>query len=178
MTSPIETSQEKTLQIRARAKKNKPKFVRQESWKYVRLRENWRRPRGLDNKVRKRIKGWPPRVASGYRGPRIARGLHPSGLEEVLIYNAEDIEEVDSKTQAIRIGHTVGKRKRARILGEARKKKIVVLNLREAKGAIEKPEEPAEEIEKEEPEESEAREETERSKKKEESADVKKRKKK
>jgi large subunit ribosomal protein L32e len=157
MTSSIETSQKKALQIRARAKKNKPKFVRQESWKYVRLRDNWRRPRGLDNKVRKRIKGWPPRVASGYRGPRIARGLHPSGLEEVLIYNAEDIEEVDSKTQAIRIGHTVGKRKRARILSEAGKKKIVVLNLREAKGATEKPEEPAEEIEKQEPEESEAR---------------------
>ncbi|MDH5460349.1 MAG: hypothetical protein OEW71_04890, partial [Candidatus Bathyarchaeota archaeon] len=58
------------------------------------------------------------------------------------------------KTQAVRIAHTVGKRKRAKILVEARKRKITILNLKEAKEAIrkeegeeEKPEEKEEETE-------------------------------
>ncbi|HVO86095.1 MAG TPA: 50S ribosomal protein L32e [Candidatus Eisenbacteria bacterium] len=129
---------EKALKVRRRVKKNKPKFVRPESWRYVRLKKNWRNPRGLDHKVRLMYKGWPPAAGSGYGGPKVSRHLHPSGYMEVLIYNVEQLAKVDSSTQAVRIAHTVGKRKKTRILAEARKKKIVVLNLREVK-------EPAEE---------------------------------
>jgi large subunit ribosomal protein L32e len=145
MTVQREAASEKLLKLRKRVKEKKPNFVRQESWKYIRLKENWRRPHGLDNKVRKRFKGWPARVSAGYRGPKCARALHPSGFEEVMVYNADGLKEIDPKTQAARIAHTVGKRKRAKILTEARKKKIVVLNLRQAKEPSEKEEEPTEE---------------------------------
>jgi len=128
---------EKASKPRERVKRKKPKFVRQESWRYKRLKENWRRPRGLDNKMRRRIKGWPSTVNVGYRGPRVSRGLHPSGYKEVLVYNAEEIKKIDPKNQVIRIAHTVGKRKRIKILTEARKKKIIILNLKEAKPAEE-----------------------------------------
>jgi len=150
MTHPSATTPEKALKLRKHKKSRKPKFVRQESWKYIRLKENWRNPRGLDNKVRKRIKGWPPPVSSGYRGPKAARGLHPSGYEEILVHNTEYLEEINSKAQAIRIAHTVGKRKRVKILTEARKKKITVLNPKEAKEPAEKEKELAEETEEEE----------------------------
>jgi large subunit ribosomal protein L32e len=120
---------EKALRIRAKLKKKKPDFVRQESWRYNRLKENWRRPKGLDNKMRRKIKGWPSTVNIGYRGPKAARGLHPSGYEEVLIHNVEELKNVDPKTQAVRIAHTVGGRTKAQILAEARKKKIIVLNV-------------------------------------------------
>jgi large subunit ribosomal protein L32e len=119
----------KALRIRAKLKKKKPDFVRQESWRYNRLKENWRRPKGLDNKMRRKIKGWPSTVNIGYRGPKAARGLHPSGYEEVLIHNVEELKSVDPKTQAVRIAHTVGGRTKAQILAEARKKKIIVLNV-------------------------------------------------
>jgi large subunit ribosomal protein L32e len=146
MTEPTVITPEKALKLRRRVKKRKPKFARPESWRYARLKENWRNPRGLDNKVRMSIKGWPPPVSSGYGGPRVARGLHPSGYEEVLVYNVEQLSKVKPKTQAVRIAHTVGKRKRTRILTEARKKKIIVLNMRQAKEATgEKPEEEKEE---------------------------------
>ena len=145
-------SPEKALKLRKSAKRKKPKFVRPESWKYVRLKENWRNPQGLDNKVRMRIKGWPPKVSVGYRGPRIARGLHPSGFSEILVYNPEQLKNVDPKTQVVRIAHTVGKRKKFRILSEARTKKIRVLNLKEAsleaKEGIKEEEKPTEETEK------------------------------
>lgn len=120
---------EKALRTRAKLKKKKPDFVRQESWRYDRLKENWRRPKGIDNKMRRKIKGWPPTVNVGYRGPKAVRGLHPSGYEEVLVHNVDELKKVDPKTQAVRIAHTVGRRTRMQILAEARKKKIIVLNV-------------------------------------------------
>jgi large subunit ribosomal protein L32e len=150
MTKPPEAATEKALKLRAQVKRRKPKFVRQESWRYKRLKENWRRPKGLDNKMRRKIKGWPPTVNVGYRGPKVARGLHPSGYKEVLIYNAEEVKKVNPKTQAVRIAHTVGKRERAKILAESRKRKITILNLKEIKEVAKEEEEKKEKLEKEE----------------------------
>jgi len=140
MKRPATATTEKALELRERVKKKKPNFARQESWRYKRLKENWRRPRGLDNKMRRKIKGWPPTANVGYRGPKVARGLHPSGYKEVSVHNTEELEKIDPKTQAIKIAHTVGKRKRAKILAEARKKKITILNLKEAKEVVEEKE--------------------------------------
>ena len=143
--------QRKALRTRKRAKNKKPDFVRQESWRYMKLKENWRRPRGLDNKMRRKIKGWPPTVSTGYKGPKIARRLHPSGCWEVLVHNVKEIAAIDPKTQAARIAHTVGNKKRTQIIAEAKKSKVVILNAKEVKMPPEeaKPEEteakPAEE---------------------------------
>jgi len=136
----------KLLKLRKRAKQKKPEFLRSESWRYSKMSESWRRPRGLDHKMRRKIKGWPPMVSTGYKGPKIARGLHPSGFREVLVHNVNEISEVDPKVQAARIAHTVGKKKRALILAEAKKKKVLVLN----PGIEEAGEEPGENPEEEE----------------------------
>ena len=138
---------QKALKARKRAKKKKPDFVRPESWRYVKLKENWRRPRGLDHKVRRKIKGWPPGVSVGYKGPKAARGLHPSGYKEVLVHNAKELSKVDPKSEAARIAHTVGKRKRAQIIAEAKKKKVFILNFTPVKELVEKEEEKPEEAE-------------------------------
>jgi large subunit ribosomal protein L32e len=118
----------KLLKLRKRAKNKKPEFLRSESWRYSKMSESWRRPRGLDHKMRRKIKGWPPMVSTGYKGPKVARGLHPSGLREVMVYNVADLALVDPSVQVARIGHTVGKRKRALILSAAKEKKLRILN--------------------------------------------------
>jgi large subunit ribosomal protein L32e len=138
---------QKALKARKRAKKKKPDFVRSESWRYMKLKENWRRPRGLDHKMRRKIKGWPPTVSVGYKGPKVARGLHPSGYKEVLVHNAKEISNVDPKTEAARIAHTVGKKKRVQIIAEAKKKKVFILNFKPVKELVEKEKEKPEEAE-------------------------------
>jgi large subunit ribosomal protein L32e len=116
------------LLARKKVSAARPKFVRQESWRYVRLAENWRKPKGIDNKMRKQVAGVPPIVKVGYRGPKKARGLHPSGYKDILIHNVKDIERLDPKSEAARIGRTVGRRKRLDIISRASVLGIKVLN--------------------------------------------------
>jgi len=106
----------------------KPKFKRSESWRYVRVKESWRAPDGIDSKMRLKRKGYPVIPSIGYRVPKKIRGLHPSGLQEIPVYRVEDLEAVDPTKQAVRIGHTVGVTKRVEILEKAKEQGILVLN--------------------------------------------------
>ncbi|MCK4444288.1 MAG: 50S ribosomal protein L32e, partial [Thermoplasmata archaeon] len=61
-------------------------------------------------------------------GPKAVRGLHPSGFQEVMVHRMEDLEGMDPKKEAARIGHSVGSRKREQIEKTADEKGIRVLN--------------------------------------------------
>ena len=111
-----------------RRRKSKPKFNRQDHHKKKRVSTSWRRPRGTLSKQRRGIKGKGQKVAAGYRTTEAVRGLHPSGFEEVRVENTNDLEGVDGDTQAVRIGSSVGGRKRERIEDEAESQGIRVLN--------------------------------------------------
>jgi large subunit ribosomal protein L32e len=132
MTQKKPSLSSKALKVRARARNKKPEFVRPESWRDSKFSLSWRRPRGLDNKVRRKIKGWPASPSTGYKGPKIARGMHPSGYMEVIVNNAEEVAAVDPSTHAIRIAHTVGRKKRAVIIAEAKRLNIKILNVKVA----------------------------------------------
>lgn len=116
------------LALRAIKSGQRPAFKRQEWYRYKMLGEEWRRPRGIHSKMRRGFKRRPPMVEIGYRGPKAVRGLHPSGFEEVMVYNADALNDIDPKVQAVRIGGTVGVKKRLVIEARAAELGIRVLN--------------------------------------------------
>ena len=109
-------------------KHKKPRFRRQESWRYKRVGDVWRKPHGVDSKMRKHIKGWPVSPTTGYRSPKKTRGLHPSGYVEVRVQSVEELGGIDPELQAVRIARTVGGRKKIEIVSLAEEKGIHVLN--------------------------------------------------
>ncbi len=116
------------MRVKKNISKKRPKFSKFESWRLVRVKDYWRRPTGIDNKMRQKRKGWPKSVKVGYRSPRAVRGLHPSGMEEVAVFNVGDLTIVDPETQVARIGGSVGARKRSSIVSEAENLGIRILN--------------------------------------------------
>jgi len=116
------------LAKRAMISGRRPAFKRQEWFRYSKLGEMWRKPKGIHSKMKRGLKRRPPMVEVGYRGPADVRGLHPSGFEEVLVYNVDGLEAIDPKKQAVRIGGTVGTKKRMAIEDRADELGIRVLN--------------------------------------------------
>ena len=120
----------RALQIRAIRADQEPGFKKYH-WYYSggRVKEAWRAPKGELSKQRRGFKYRPPRVKVGYGKPALTRGLHATGFEEVPVHNVDELALVeDPKTQAARIGGTVGNRKRKMIEEEAAKRNIRVLN--------------------------------------------------
>ena len=119
------------LELRDIVSENRPSFVRPESWRYKRLETTWRKPKGVDHHQRKqKSRGRPGIVKVGYGGPKIARGLHPSGFTDNLVFKINDLENLNPKIDGVRLGHSVGTKKRKEILAIAMEKKFKVFNAR------------------------------------------------
>ena len=123
-----QAEKKRLLRTRTRINKKRPHFKRFESWRFVRIKDQWRKPRGIDNKMRTEEQGWPKSVKIGYRGPAAVRGLHPSGMEEVMVWNTKDLEKIDPEINVARIGGSVGGRKREAILRKATELNLRILN--------------------------------------------------
>lgn len=115
------------IKLRRKQKRKKPSFVRQGGKNLKRLGEKWRAPRGSQSKLRKhkKARGFIPHP--GYSSPKEVRGLHPSGVKEVLVYNVNDLNKI-KENQAARIGKSVGRKKRIEMINKSKEMKIKVLN--------------------------------------------------
>ncbi len=112
--------------------KTKKEFKRQNAHKHDRVDESWRKPRGKHSPMRQKRKHAPKMPNVGFRAPKDARGLHPSGLDEVLVHNTDDLEKLDAAEHAVRIGSSVGGRKREQIAEKAEEQGLHLLNYSES----------------------------------------------
>ena len=128
MNPNLSDEEKKMLKMRNEMNRKRPKFRRQEWFRYKRLGDSWRRPKGKHSKMREKKKYRIPVVDSGFRNPKKVRGLHHSGYREVLVYNVNELEKLNPKKEAARIASRVGVKKRMKIEKRAEELKIRILN--------------------------------------------------
>jgi len=104
------------------------KFQRQCLHAKSKLEDVWRRPRGGQSKQRKQKKAKGRIPAPGFAGPVAVRGFHPCGMKEALVMTVATLESLDPQTTAIRIGGTVGMKKRMEIQEKALAGGFKILN--------------------------------------------------
>jgi len=99
-----------------------------------RVKERWRKPRGIDNKkrIKKKAHGALPKI--GYKNDKRIRGLHPSFKKDVLISNEKELSKLNPEEHVVRIRQSVGKRKRDIIIKEAEKLGLTVINKGKSNG--------------------------------------------
>lgn len=112
--------------------KKKLAFKRYHSDRYMRVKESWRKPRGLDSRMRKKHLGCPVMPGKRYGKPAILRDILPNGLREVVIRNIDDLRALTSvnRRYCATIEHSVSARRRVEMINEAKLLGICVTNER------------------------------------------------
>ncbi|GIU69290.1 MAG: hypothetical protein KatS3mg002_0526 [Candidatus Woesearchaeota archaeon] len=123
------SNKKELLAVREKIKSKKPEFLQQDYHKKKRLSKRWKRPTGIQSKMRHQFKGYRRRVKQGWRSPVEVRGYHKKGVEPVLIKNLSDLNNV-TKDQGIIIAKTIGTKKKLEILKKAEELKLMVLNIK------------------------------------------------
>ncbi|MFX0056766.1 MAG: 50S ribosomal protein L32e [Candidatus Hodarchaeota archaeon] len=121
--------QKRLLKVRKKNNKKRPSFKRVESWRLKRVKDSWRKARGIDSKTRKKTKSGVKSPTVGYRNPKKVRGLHPSGYEEVRIFTKSDLIGLSNKKHAIKIAGKLGAKKRINLIDYVQNRGFKVLNI-------------------------------------------------
>ncbi len=130
----LEGEEKRLFKIAANIRDKKPKFLRQQYGMIMRLKKVWRKPRGIDSKLKIEKRGQGHLVKIGYKKPESIRGIHPSGYWTVNIANPKELENINKETHAAIIFSQVGRKKRNEIIKRANELNIIILNPR--KGEI------------------------------------------
>ncbi|CAI6340861.1 unnamed protein product [Periconia digitata] len=111
-------------------KKHTKRFNRHQSDRFKCVDPSWRKPKGIDNRVRRRFKGQAAMPKIGYGSNKKTRHLAPSGHKAFLVHNARDVDLLLMHNQsfAAEISHAVSARKRVEIVAKAKQLGVKVTN--------------------------------------------------
>ncbi|KAJ3206589.1 60S ribosomal protein L32 [Clydaea vesicula] len=120
------TSLNKTPIVKKRTKK----FVRHQSDRYDKVKESWRKPKGIDNRVRRRFKGQIAMPKIGYGSNSKTRHLLPNGFKKFLVSNVRDVDLLlmHNRVYSAEIAHNVSQRKRVEIVARAAELDVKLTN--------------------------------------------------
>nr|XP_048295535.1 60S ribosomal protein L32-like [Myodes glareolus] len=109
-------------------KKRTKKFIWHQSDRYVKIKRNWRKPRGIDNRVRRRFKGQILMPNIGYGSNKKTKHLLPSGFRKFLVHNVKELEVLlmCNKSYCAEIAHSVSSKNRKAIVERAAQLSISV----------------------------------------------------
>ncbi|ELR02317.1 Ribosomal 60S subunit protein L32 [Pseudogymnoascus destructans] len=111
-------------------KKRTKRFNRHQSDRFMRVDPSWRKPKGIDNRVRRRFSGQAVMPSIGFGSNKKTRHMMPSGHKAFLVSNVRDVDLLlmHNKTFAAEISHSVSSRKRVDIVARAKQLGVKVTN--------------------------------------------------
>lgn len=112
-------------------KKRAKRFTRHEYEDYPnKLKPNWRRPRGIDSRVRRQFRGNKPLVSIGYGTNKKHRHVMPNGFKKVLIRNAKDMEALlmNNRVYCAELASNLSARKKKQLIKRAAELNVRVTN--------------------------------------------------
>ncbi|KAE9421376.1 hypothetical protein Angca_007270, partial [Angiostrongylus cantonensis] len=111
-------------------KKKVTKFKRHESERYHRLKPNWRKPKGIDNRVRRRFRGMRAMPTIGFGSDKRTKFVLPCGYKKVLVRNVKDLDMLlmQSFRYIGEVAHTVSAQSRKAIVERAAQLNIKLTN--------------------------------------------------
>ncbi|KAG5679951.1 hypothetical protein PVAND_009486 [Polypedilum vanderplanki] len=111
-------------------KKRTKKFIRHQSDRYVKVKSNWRKPKGIDNRVRRRFKGQYLMPNIGYGSNAKTRHMLPNGFKKFIVNNVRELEVLmmQNRVYCAEVAHAVSAKKRKLICERAKQLGIRVTN--------------------------------------------------
>ncbi|XP_073760813.1 large ribosomal subunit protein eL32-like [Callorhinus ursinus] len=111
-------------------KKRTKKFIWHQSDRYVKIKCNWQKPRGIDNRVRRRFKGQILMPNIGYGSNKKTKHMLPSGFQKFLVHNIKEREVLlmCNKSYCAEIAHNVSSKNHKAIVERAAQLAIRVTN--------------------------------------------------
>ncbi|KAK4505498.1 hypothetical protein PRZ48_003461 [Zasmidium cellare] len=111
-------------------KKRTARFNRHQSDRFKCVDPSWRKPKGIDNAVRRRFRGTAAMPKIGYGSNKKTRHMMPSGHKAFLVNNVRELDLLlmHNKTYAAEIAHAVSSRKRIEIVARAKQLGVKVTN--------------------------------------------------
>jgi large subunit ribosomal protein L32e len=122
------------LKIRNLLKKRKPTFVKQCSHKIKSLSSSWRKPKGIQSKMRLKHKGKRRSPSLGWSSPSKVKGLTREGLVQVRAERVADLKGL-GKEHAVIIA-SVGMKRKLKLLQDCKKNSLNVTNVKDIQSAI------------------------------------------
>ncbi|XP_049996323.1 60S ribosomal protein L32-like [Alexandromys fortis] len=94
-------------------KKRTKKFIRHQSDRYVKIKRNWWKPRGIDNRMRRRFKGQILMSNIGYRSNKKTKHIR-----KFLVHNVKELEVLltCNNSYCAEIAHSVSSKNRKAII--------------------------------------------------------------
>merc|ERR1712029_1131471 len=111
-------------------KKRTKRFLRHQSDRYDKVKQNWRKPKGIDNRVRRKFKGMYLMPNIGYGSAKNTRHMLPTGFRKVVVHNVKELEVLmmQNKKSCAEIAHGVSTKSRKTLVERAQQLCIRVTN--------------------------------------------------
>eukprot|EP00882_Tetradesmus_deserticola_P000311 GHRQ01000345.1.p2 GENE.GHRQ01000345.1~~GHRQ01000345.1.p2 ORF type:complete len:134 (+),score=66.92 GHRQ01000345.1:68-469(+) len=110
--------------------KHRKHFDRHQCDRKMCVKPSWRRPKGIDGRVRRKFKGAIRMPNIGYGTNKKDRHTLPNGFKKVLVHNVKDLEMLlmHNRVFCAEVAHDVSARKRKEIVERANTLNVAITN--------------------------------------------------